>query len=252
MAEDLTKSLKSVAEEIKASTAKISAESARNAELAGAEKKKSTEEIKTLSTELSELVKTQNSLQEKLSGLKGLDKLNQTLKDQKTDAKLDLDVAELGNKLKGLNSFFGESNEASKELLEQFKLQKEILQNPEASEEEKTLAEKTIKTISEGAQTEEDRREAAKKAEEANSILSQMASGLDGLGSKFDKFSNNFKKGAGFLGTLGAIGLLLFDPETLKNMVIGVIEFFEDMYATVQAIFAGDSETYKSLIKENL
>jgi hypothetical protein len=252
MAEDLTQSLKSIAEEIKASTAKISAESARNAELAGAEKKKSTEEIKTLSTELSELVKTQNSLQEKLSGLSGLDKLTQTLKDQKTAVKLDLDVAELGNKLQGLNSFFGESNEASKELLEQFKLQKAILQNPKASEEEKALAEKTIEAISEGAQTEEDRREAAKKVEEANSILSQMASGLDGLGDKFDKFSNNFKKGAGFLGTLGAIGLLLFDPETLKNMVIGVIEFFEDMYATVRALLDGDWETAKNLVMENL
>ena len=219
---------------------------AKRMEQSGAQKGVSTKAINRLAadnaTKLDQLATIQES---------GLAALTQRLTEEKESIQFDLSVSELGNKLDRLNSLT-ESNETSEGLKVLFEDAVRMLENPKISDDERALIETQIDALGGLAADEEETREARKLQEEANSRLSQMAAGLEGVAGKFDEFSSNFGKGASLLGTLGAIGLLLFDPETLKDMVIGVIEFFEDMYATVQALLDGDWTTAFGLMKENL
>jgi len=250
MADDLTKKLQEIADQIAIATAAIAKESEKNQKLSGAEKKQSTDELKRLNTALAALVAEQSDTKESLKGLNSLSALTQTLKDQKAAADKDLSLAELGNKLDSLNSLT-EGNAASEQLKNEFAAQRAILENPVASEEEKKLAQETIDIISEGAESEENRREAQRKADEANSILLRIAEGSEEMAKGLDDFASNFSKGAGLLGTLGAIGMLLFSPETLKEMIDNVINFFSDMTEAVTSLLDGDFENAKELILKN-
>ena len=250
MADDLTKKLQEIANQIAEATAAIARESENNQKLSGAEKKQSTEELKKLNATLAALVAEQSDAKESLQNLDGLNALTQTLKDQKAAADRDLSLAELGKKLDSLNSLT-EGNAASEKLEAEFAAQRAILENPVASEEEKQLAQETIDVIAEGAETEENRREAQRKADEANSILLRIAEGSEEMAKGLDEFSSNFTKGAGLLGTLGAIGMLLFSPETLKELIDDVIGFFTDMTEAIKSLLDGDFENAKELILKN-
>jgi len=250
MADDLTKKLQEIANQIAEATAAIARESENNQKLSGAEKKQSTEELKKLNATLAALVAEQSDAKESLQNLDGLNALTQTLKDQKAAADRDLSLAELGKKLDSLNSLT-EGNAASEQLEVEFAAQRAILENPVASEEEKQLAQETIDVIAEGAETEENRREAQRKADEANSILLRIAEGSEEMAKGLDEFSSNFTKGAGLLGTLGAIGMLLFSPETLKELIDDVIGFFTDMTEAIKSLLDGDFENAKELILKN-
>jgi|GEM_PF-6956171 len=253
MAEDsLSSQLKEVTDQLAAATDEQSRISkARESAEGKNNKKKLTNQLRVHSKELEALNSTKKMLSDKLANLTGLPKLVEDMKVEKKDTLANKTVAQLGNKLESLNGLLS-STDNSKALLKSFEETSERLENPDISSEEKDLLLKQIETIKSSADDEETIRENRRLSEEGNSRLLQMSNGLDNVGDKFDKFSDNFKKGAGLIGALGAIGLMLFSPETLYKIIDSVINFFDGMYKTIQAIIGGDWETAKVLIGENI
>ena len=200
---------------------------------------------------LSNLTKKNDNLLTNLSETQtsSLEELTSKFAAQNDSARFDLSTTELGNQIKLLNK---DSNDNSMQLKELFEQSVTALDNPDISDQERELAMDQIEALKGMASSEEDTREAKRLQEEANSRLLQMANGLDGMASGFDKFSDNFKKGAGLIGALGAIGLMLFSPETLYKIIDSVINFFDGMYKTIRSIIDGDWETAKVLIGENI
>ena len=179
----------------------------------------------------------------------GLDELVEELKAQKKAMDDEKDLSELGKKIDELNK---NSSEASLKLKEAFDNVVAELENPQLGEEERAIAEQTLETIREGTQTEENLREARNLQLDANNILLNIASGIDSLASSFDKFMSDALKKGSLLGALGAIGMLLFDPETLKKWIDSVILFFSDMYDMISYLIVGDWEAAWEIAKENL
>jgi len=224
---------------------------ARSKETSSGKKGVMTKEIMELVSKSSGLTSEIGALQSRLTSLTGLPKIMETMAAETKELKRSNETDAVGKKLEKLNSLMS-STSNSQELNNLFKETLAKLEDPSLSDEEKELLNKQIDEIKKGAQSEENRREAAKLAEENNSRLFQMAEGIEGMGNKFDKFSDNFKKGAGLIGALGAIGMLLFSPETLYKIIDSVINFFDAMYKTIKAIVDGDWGTAKDLVMENL
>ena len=243
---ELANSIEELRKAMSQNTKEINKKSKERESQSGGQKGLSTIAINRLTKQNDQKLDRLSSIQES-----GLAAITERLTAEKEQSKFELDTTNLGTKLDKLNSLT-ESNETSEGLKVLFEDAVRMLENPTISDEERELVTKQINAIGDLAATEEETRENRRLQEEANSTLARMSGALDGLGAKFDQFSSNFKKGAGLLGTLGAIGMLLFDPETLQKMVVGVIEFFEDMYAVVQAFLNGDAETAKKLLMENL
>ena len=224
---------------------------ARSKESSSGKKGVMTKEIMELVSKSAGLTSEIGALQGKLTTLTGLPKLTEQMAAETKELNRSNETAAVGKRLEELNSLMS-STSNSQELNNLFKETLAKLEDPSLSDEEKNLLHEQIDAINDGAQSEENRREAAKLAAENNSRLFQMAEGIEGMGNKFDKFSDNFKKGAGLIGALGAIGMLLFSPETLYKIVDSVINFFDDMYKTIQAIVGGDWGTAKDLVMDNL
>jgi hypothetical protein len=224
---------------------------ARSKEESSGKRGELTKQIQKLLDEESGLESKKGKLEDRLSNLTGLPKIMETMAAETKELKRSNETDAVGKKLEKLNSLMS-STSNSKELNKLFKETLSKLEDPSLSDEEKELLNKQIDEIKKGAESEENRREAAKIAEENNSRLSQMAEGLEGMGNKFDKFSDNFKKGAGLIGALGAIGLLLFSPETLYKIVDSVITFFDDMYKTITSVINGDWQAGITFIKDHI
>lgn len=223
----------------------------RSKESSSGKKGVMTKEIMELVSKSAGLTSEIGALQGKLTTLTGLPKLTEQMAAETKELNRSNEAAAVGKRLEELNSLMS-STSNSQELNNLFKETLAKLEDPSLSDEEKNLLHEQIDAINDGAQSEENRREAAKLAAENNSRLFQMAEGIEGMGNKFDKFTDNFKKGAGLIGALGAIGLLLFSPETLYKIIDSVINFFDDMYKTIQAIVGGDWGTAKDLVMDNL
>ena len=242
---ELTKALKENKEERQ----KLGA--ARSEEESSGKKGELTKQLQKLIDEERGLESKKDKLEDRLSNLTGLPKIMETMAAETKELKRSNETDAVGKKLEKLNSLMS-STSNSKELNKLFKETLSKLEDPSLSDEEKELLNKQIDEIKKGAESEENRREAAKVAAENNSRLFQMAEGLEGMGNKFDKFTDNFKKGAGLIGALGAIGLLLFSPETLYKIIDSVINFFDDMYKTITSVINGDWEAGITFIKDHI
>lgn len=106
------------------------------------------------------------------------------------------------------------------------------------------LAQKQLEAALKAIQTEEERREALKKQDEANSLLNKMADGLEGGTEKVAQT-------AGFLAGIAGIATLFFSPETFGAIVRKAIETVSAIIDTIDKFINGDMEGMKKTIDEN-
>tara|TARA_B100000902_G_scaffold139804_1_gene137866 strand:- start:765 stop:2477 length:1713 start_codon:yes stop_codon:yes gene_type:complete len=106
------------------------------------------------------------------------------------------------------------------------------------------LALAQVKATQDTIQTEEDKREAMAKQEEANSLLANMADGIENFGGKAAKT-------AGFLAGIAGLATLFFSPETFAKIVQKAIEVVKNIVSVVDDFINGDFESAGETIKEN-
>ena len=106
------------------------------------------------------------------------------------------------------------------------------------------LALKQVKATQDTIQSEEERREAIAKQEEANSLLANMADGIENFGGKVGKT-------AGFLAGIAGLATLFFSPETFSAIVKKAIEVVQNIVSVVDDFINGDFEGAGETIKEN-
>jgi len=133
-------------------------------------------------------------------------------------------------------------------LQKEFQSAKQILENPKATPEEQSLALQQIEVIKENAISEEERREQQKKEDEANSILLQIANGVDATAKGLEDFVGNALQAGGLLAT----ALLLIDPETFFNILTSAIEGVSAIISSIGDFIDGDFSAGFEKIKNNL
>lgn len=106
------------------------------------------------------------------------------------------------------------------------------------------LALAQVKATQDTIQSEEDKREALKKQDEANSLLLNMADGIENFGGKAVKT-------AGFLAGIAGLATLFFSPETFSKIVGKAIEVVSNIVSVIDDFINGDFESAKETIKEN-
>lgn len=106
------------------------------------------------------------------------------------------------------------------------------------------LALKQVKATQDTIQSEEDKREAIAKQEEANSLLANMADGIENFGGKATKT-------AGFLAGIAGLATLFFSPETFAKIVKTAIDIVKDIVSVIQDFVDGDFESMRATIDEN-
>lgn len=107
------------------------------------------------------------------------------------------------------------------------------------------LARAQLDAVEDAAGSEENRREAMAKQEEANSTLLKIADGVGGLGGKVAKTG-------GFLAGIAGLATLLFDPETFAKIVNKAVDIFTTITSLFRNLIEGDFETFKETASENL
>ena len=106
------------------------------------------------------------------------------------------------------------------------------------------LAQKQLEAALKAIQTEEERREALKKQDEANSLLNKVADGLEGGTEKVAKT-------AGFLAGIAGIATLFFSPETFAAIVRKAIDTVSAIVKTIDQFINGDMDGMRKTIDEN-
>jgi len=166
------------------------------------------------------------------------------LSNEKALEKLDAIIANSGD------AKFGTSTEDLQALREQFQGAQETLENPEASQEELALAQEIIDSIRDTAQTEEERREAAKARAKEQSIFGRMAKGIEAQKKAYDDFVGS-AAGGGLIAALGAAAILFTDPETLLEGIKTAIEAVIATVETISAFLSGDFSEGMDLLEAN-
>lgn len=185
---------------------------------------------------------------------KSLKELVDTLKEQSGNVKSNVEASvDVEKSLKSLEGFMGyKSNEETLILREQFDKLKATMDEQVKLQEaglpfnQNLLdsAQDQLEVLKEGIQSEEDKREAVAKQEEANNLLLKMSN-------SFDKGLGKVKETGGFLAGIAGLAALVLDPQAFANGLIKVIGFVQDMVDTVEKVFAGDFEGAATLIKDN-
>ncbi len=145
-----------------------------------------------------------------------------------------------------------DANENTAALRENFATANAIMQEQVALQEKGlpfdqellNSAQEQLETIQAGVKSEEDRREAIKKQDEANSLLGKVVGKLDSVGGKV-------KESGGFLAGIAGLATLLLNPQAFAAGLQKVIGFVQDMVSVVENIFAGEFGKAGDLIKEN-
>lgn len=106
------------------------------------------------------------------------------------------------------------------------------------------LAQKQLEAALKAIQTEEERREALKKQDEANSLLNKVADGLEGGTEKVAQT-------AGFLAGIAGIATLFFSPETFGAIVRKAIDTVSAIVDTIDKFINGDMDGMRKTIDEN-
>ena len=183
--------------------------------------------------------------------------LSELVKDMKQQSKnvvksKDANV-DVGDKISKLEGVLGiDSNQQTQALREKFDNINTVMQEQVALQEQglpfnQALLDESqdqLATLKEGVESEENKREAIKKQEEANSLLGKMAKGIEGFGGKV-------KESGGFLAGIAGLATLLLDPQAFAKGLNAVIGFVTDMVGVVENVFAGEFGKAGELIKEN-
>ena len=176
-----------------------------------------------------------------------LDELTATITEQNKALKNMESLGKLDTTIKAMEK---SNTENSAALREQFNSIQTALQTAE-NDEQLELAREQLEALEGLAGTEEENREAAKRQEEANELLSKMVSGIDGLAASYDKMLDNLKPSAGLFATLGGLALLFTDPETLFAGVRAAIDGVYAIIDSIKMFLEGDISGGLSLLGDN-
>jgi hypothetical protein len=168
--------------------------------------------------------------------------------EESVDANVDVEKS-----IKALEGSLGiDSNENSAALRESFANVNAVMQEQVALQEQGlpfdqellNSAQDQLEIIKAGVKSEEDRREAIKKQDEANSLLGKMAKGIEGFGGKV-------KESGGFLAGIAGLATLLLNPQAFAVGLTKILNFVGDMVKVVEHVFAGEFGKAGELLKEN-
>ena len=183
--------------------------------------------------------------------------LSELVKDMKQQSKnvvksKDANV-DVGDKISKLEGVLGiDSNEQTQALREKFDNINTVMQEQVALQEQglpfnQALLDESqdqLETLKGGVESEEDRREAIKKQEEANSLLGKMSKGIEGFGGKV-------KESGGFLAGIAGLATLLLNPQAFAAGLTKILNFVGDMVDVVENVFAGEFGKAGDILKEN-
>jgi len=214
-------------------------------------------ELAQINSNTSDLIEKYGSKEEQESkeNLSGINGIITKLDDQKKALEDDTLNQDLGRQLKKLGGVFGQfSTKETKELQKAYDDANAQLEDAIAKGDESAAAaaREQIEAISKGAESEENRREAQKLNEEANSRLLQIANGMENMGDKIDGAVMAGAKGAGFLAGLTGLALLFIDPETFQAVMTSIIEKASIVFDTIYALVSGDFDRAGTLFSENM
>ena len=185
----------------------------------------------------------------------GIERLTQKIEDQTSTLQSDTAAEETGKRLAKLGGMFGQfSNSQTQELEDSFNQAQSDLEKAieDGDAEAEALARAQLEAIGKGAESEENRREAQKLNEEANSRLFQIATGMENMGDKIDGAVMAGAKGAGFLAGLTGLALLFIDPEKFQAIMTSIIEKASIVFDTIYALVSGDFDRAGTLFSENM
>lgn len=169
---------------------------------------------------------------ETVSQSKSLSELVEEMKQQSKNAKSASEAnVDVGNKISKLEGAFGvDSNEQTKQLREKFDNINNVMKREVELQEQglpfnQALLDESqdqLKTLKEGIESEEERREANKKSEKANQLLAKMSEGIANFGGKV-------KESGSFLAGIAGLALALINPEAFAAVLNRIIAFVSDL-----------------------
>jgi hypothetical protein len=183
-----------------------------------------------------------------------LEELTNIIKQDTDINKKQLDASEALKKITG--TFGYSATEQSKELKAAFEKEQKLLLDAIEKGDEKQIQESLamIDAIKEGAESEENRREAQAAQDEANSHLAKLGTGISGVGDKLDSFGKSALAGGGILAGLAGIALMFVDPKKFAEVVGTLVNNVSEVFKGIIEIFTGDGSpgTGADRLKENL
>tara|TARA_R110000796_G_scaffold31104_7_gene82749 strand:+ start:191 stop:1897 length:1707 start_codon:yes stop_codon:yes gene_type:complete len=220
------------------------------------------QQIKNRLVELSMLQEKANTMAETLnnniasdSTISGLERITMALEEQTKTIDSSASSIQIAKSISDLEGLMGyKADETTAMLRDTFESVnadlKEAVENGDQSGIE--LARAQLDAINSGVQSEEKRREALKLQEESNSMLSQMAAGMENLGKGFDNIAKGVLGGGGaLLGVLG-IALALFDSEKFQKMFGAALTSLAQVFQGIIKLFTGDVEGGMALLGDNV
>ncbi len=185
---------------------------------------------------------------------RSLEELVAEMKQQSRNVEESVDSnVDVEKSIKALEGSLGiDSNENTVALRESFANVNAVMQEQVALQEQGlpfdqellNSAQDQLETIKSGVKSEEDRREAIKKQEEANSLLGKVVGKLDSVGGKV-------KESGGFLAGIAGLATLLLNPQAFAAGLTKILNFVGDMVDVVENIFAGEFDKAGKTLKEN-
>lgn len=173
--------------------------------------------------------------------LTGLKLLNDELKEQKEIQKANADRFDIEKSINKLEGFMGRnSDETTQKLRAGYEEASSNLKAALESGDDQAaeIARRQIETIKEAAETEEERREAAKAAERQSGALFAMGDKLEGLGEKMDSMGLAAK--GGFLAGIAGLFLMFTDPEKFREILVGVMDTVTSTFQAITQVLEGD------------
>ena len=213
-------------------------------------------ELATINSDTSSLIEKYGSKEEQATkeNLAGLQNVIKRIEKQTALTEGDTLNKDLGNQLKKLGGRFGQfSTMQTKALQKAYDEAQKNLALPmnEKNKELILAAREQIEEIKKGAESEENRREAQKLNEEANSRLLQIANSMESFGDKLDSGISGAAKGVGFIAALTGLALLFVDPEKFNEIMTTAIEKIGAVINYFSALFNGESQEAAYLFEQN-
>jgi hypothetical protein len=153
---------------------------------------------------------------------------------------------ELRSQLKSLNSSFSGLDAAGREnaqlLQQQFEISSQALKDAIESGDvqAQNLAMRQLEEIKGAAESEENRREAIKMNELANSTLGRIAHSAEKTADGIENAIGGALAGAGILAGLVGLALLFLDPEKFQEIMYAIIEQVSGVATFIGGIINGD------------
>ena len=213
-------------------------------------------ELATINSDTASLIEKYGTKEEQATkaNLAGIQGVIKRIERQTSLTEGDTLNVELGKQLKKLGGRFGQfSTQQTKQLQKAYDEANANLALPMTKANLPLIkaAQEQLEEIKKGADSEENRREARKLNEEANSRLLDIANGFENFGDKFDSVVSAGAKGAGILAGLTGLALLFIDPETFQAIMTDIITRVGGVFDTIYALVSGDFDQAALLFQEN-